>query len=96
VCCCDVKLTYSLENMSVERHVPRTYCPTVALAARVTRLSVLNTNVASSQRPSVLLSLFLISSPSTESRRLPVNTRLSTKEISGWPEESGIFHFWKF
>jgi hypothetical protein len=29
--------------------------------------------------------LFLISSPSPESRRLPnVNTRLSTKEISGW------------
>lgn len=38
--------TYSLKNMSVEHHVPRTYCPTVALAARVTRF-VLNTNVGS-------------------------------------------------
>jgi len=47
------------------------------------------------QRPSVVLPLFLISSPSPESRRLPkVNTRLSTKEISGMgPEEIGIFHF---
>jgi len=29
VCCsCGVKFTYSLENMSVERHVPWTQCPT--------------------------------------------------------------------
>jgi hypothetical protein len=36
VCCsCGVKFTYSLENMSVERHVPRTECQTVALAARL-------------------------------------------------------------
>jgi len=60
VCCsCGVKFTYSLENMSVERHVRRTECQTVALAAPlraessygsstiVTRLSVLNTNVGS-------------------------------------------------
>ena len=45
------------------------------------------------QRPSVVLPLFLISSPSQESRRLPkVNTRLSTKEISGWgPRRMGYF-----
>jgi hypothetical protein len=36
VCCnCGVKFTYSLENMSLERHVHRTQCPTVTLAARV-------------------------------------------------------------
>ena len=60
VCCsCGVKFTYSLENMSAERQVPRTKAQTVAPAARlkaessagahtiVTRLSVLNPNVGS-------------------------------------------------
>jgi hypothetical protein len=36
VCCsCGVKFTYSLANMSVERHGPRRQCPNVALAARM-------------------------------------------------------------
>jgi len=60
VCCsCGLKFTYSLENMSVERYVPRTEAQTVALAAQlraesssgaspiVSRLSDLNANVGS-------------------------------------------------
>jgi hypothetical protein len=36
VCCgCGVKFTYSLENMSTERHVRGIRCPTVALPARM-------------------------------------------------------------
>ena len=57
----------------------------------VTRLRVLNTTVGASQRPSVVLPLFLISS-SPESEIPGYRRRRSRDE----PEESGIFHFWKF
>jgi hypothetical protein len=73
VCCsCGVKVTYSLASMSVERHVSRTECQTVALAARlraesssgastiVTRLSVLNTTSGAHKRRASVVVLPLL------------------------------------
>jgi len=65
-----------------------------AAKTTVTRLSVLNTNVGSQSASSVVLPLFLISSPSRnrEGCRM-VNTRLSTREISGWSGEEWDISF---
>ena len=51
----------------------------------VTRLSVLNTNVGASQRPSVVLPLFLISSPIPGIAKAAEDRyQVIDEEISGW------------